>query len=402
MNTEECVDDDFTLFHTVSNIIGVSIERKNAEKALKASEDKYQTLVEKGNDGIIILQDGLLKYGNQRMAEMTGFSIEEEMEKPFVDFISPEYKKLVQERYMKRLKGEYVPDSYEIKIIAKDGTEIPVDVSPSAIEYEGRPANMAIIRDITERKKAEETMLNAKAAAEDANRIKTEFIANMSHELRTPLNLIIGFSDLIDSEKHGSLNECQKKYISNVLRNAKHLLDIINDILSISSIEMGKEQLHINELFVSDAIDELEALMVPIASEKDIGLTCNIDNEMSIIKADMIKFRQILYNLVNNAIKFTDRGGSVTIGGKISEDIMQIFVEDSGIGISTEDQEKLYTPFFQADSSITRHYGGTGLGLTIAKKFVEMHGGELWMESELGKGSRFGFSMPTDPRNIYH
>jgi PAS domain S-box-containing protein len=475
----------------VANIIGASLEHKKAERALKASENKYHNLVEKGNDGIIILQDGLIKYGNQKMANITGFSIEEELEKPFIEFISPDYKELVQERHMKRLSGEEVCSNYEIEIISKDGGRIPVDISSSAIEYEGRPADMAIMRDVTGRKKAEmllreseeqyrslfnaipigvgladpagniitfndamlhpggytqkdiqkignvvelyydinernnalsiarkqgflhnhevqmkrkdgrpydtllslvpieikgqqcwqamveditnhkkaeNAMIHAKLVAEATSQSKSEFLANISHELRTPLNLIIGFSDVINSESHGSLNESQKKYISAVLNNGKHLLNIINDILSLTKIEAGKMELHMDEFFVSDAIDEVEALMIPIASEKDIDLTCNIDIGMPGIKADMIKFKQIVYNLVSNAIKFTDQGGTVAIGGKVSDDFMHISVKDRGIGISPKDQDKLFHPFFQVDSSITRRYGGTGLGLAICQE----------------------------------
>ncbi|MDA0524317.1 ATP-binding protein [Methanococcoides alaskense] len=395
----EWAEEDISLLRMVANIIGASLEHKQAERALKASENKYHTLVEKGNDGIIILQDGLIKFGNQTIASITGFSIEEELEKPFIDFILPEYKEVVQERYMKRLNGGEVSTNYEIEIISKEGGRIPVDVSPSAIEYEGRPADMAIIRDITERKKAENAIMHAKLVAETANQSKSEFLANISHELKTPLNSIIGFSDVICNESHGSLNEYQRKYMSNVLSNGKHLLNIINDILSISKIEAGKMELHMNEFFVSDTINEIKELMEPIASVKNIDMSYGIDIGMPAIKADMIKFKQIVYNLVNNAIKFSYQGGAVKVGGNISDDFMHISVKDHGIGISAKDQENLFYPFFQVESSATRSYGGTGLGLSIVKKFVEIHGGEIWVDSEIGKGSTFTFTMPTAPLN---
>ncbi|MCM1987272.1 PAS domain-containing sensor histidine kinase [Methanococcoides seepicolus] len=276
---------------------------------------------------------------------------------------------------------------------------MPADVSSRIIDYMGKKALLGITRDITKHKQAEETMLNAKLTAEAANRAKTEFVANMSHELRTPLNLIIGFSDVINSENQGSLNEYQKKYTSNVLANGKHLLNIINEILDFSKVEGGKMELNIEEIILTKVIEEIETSIIPLSSNKNIELTFNMDVRKPIIKADMMKFKQILYNLVSNAIKFTDQGGSVTIGGKISEDLVHISVKDSGIGISPKDQAKLFDPFFQVDSSTTREYGGTGLGLTLVKKFVEMHHGNIWIESEIGKGSTFTFIIPTDPEN---
>ncbi|WP_338101255.1 sensor histidine kinase [Methanococcoides seepicolus] len=158
-------------------------------------------------------------------------------------------------------------------------------------------------------------------------------------------------------------------------------------------------ELNIEEIILTKVIEEIETSIIPLSSNKNIELTFNMDVRKPIIKADMMKFKQILYNLVSNAIKFTDQGGSVTIGGKISEDLVHISVKDSGIGISPKDQAKLFDPFFQVDSSTTREYGGTGLGLTLVKKFVEMHHGNIWIESEIGKGSTFTFIIPTDPEN---
>ncbi|SES85162.1 PAS domain S-box-containing protein [Methanococcoides vulcani] len=300
-------------------------------------------------------------------------------------------------------KCEDGSDNYtsEYRLITKDGKLLWVSEKTFILRNgKGQATHFqGIVQDITERKEAEEAMLHAKLAAEAANTAKTEFISNINHELRTPLTLIIGFSNLLCSEDYGSLNEQQKKYISTILNNGNHLLKLINDLLDFSNIETGEMELHVNEFRVSDAIDEIEALMVPLSKKKGIDLTCNIDIEKPTIKADMPKFKHILYNLVNNSIKFTGQGGAVTIGGKISDEAVDFFVKDIGIGISPEDQEKLFKPFFQVDSSNSREYGGTGLGLALVKKFVEMHGGEVWVESELGKGSTFGFSIPNEPEN---
>ncbi|AKB85100.1 ATP-binding protein [Methanococcoides methylutens] len=291
----------------------------------------------------------------------------------------------------------------EYRLITKEGKLLWVCEKTFILRNENGKAThyQGIVEDITERKQAEEAMLQAKLAAEDSNRAKTEFISNINHELRTPLTLIIGFSDLLCSEDYGCLNEQQKSYISTILNNGNHLLKLINDLLDFSNIETGEMELHVNEFRVSDAIDEIEALMMPLSKKKGIDLTCNIEIEKPIIKADLLKFKQILYNLVNNSIKFTEEGGAVTIGGKISDKAVDFFVKDIGIGIAPEDQEKLFKPFFQVDSSNSREFGGTGLGLTLVKKFVEMHGGKVWVESEPGKGSTFGFSIPAEPVNMH-
>ncbi len=248
--------------------------------------------------------------------------------------------------------------------------------------------------NITERKKAEEAMLQAKLTAEDANRTKSEFISNMSHELRTPLTSIIGFSDLLISENFGTLNESQKKYTSNVLRSGKHLLELINALLDFSKIEAGKMELILEEFAIQDAINEIKETMMPLAMKKEIELNYSINVKDPIIVADSVKFKQILYNLVSNAIKFTDQGGSVTMGINTTDEIISVLVKDSGIGISSENQDKLFNPFYQVDSSNAREYEGTGLGLALVEKFVEMHGGKIRVDSEVGKGSTFTFRIP--------
>ncbi|WP_445475318.1 ATP-binding protein [Methanococcoides methylutens] len=243
---------------------------------------------------------------------------------------------------------------------------------------------------------AEDMLVHAKIDAENANLAKTEFIANINHELRTPLNSIIGFSDVLLNQNVGDLSDIQRKYLSNVLRNGKHLLTIVNDILDLSKIEAGKMEIFPEEFVVLDAINGIKATMMPLAKKKDINLKCSIKIEEPTIVADVLKFKQILYNLVSNAIKFTGEGGSVTIGLNTSNEMVSVYVEDTGLGISPNDQKKLFNPFFQADSSTSRRYDGTGLGLALVKKYVEMHGGKIWVDSEAGKGSKFTFTIPVE------
>ena len=252
---------------------------------------------------------------------------------------------------------------------------------------------LAICMDITERKKAEDEMLRAKIVAENANRTKTEFLANMSHELRTPLNSVIGFSDLLLEGAGGELSEKQLRYLTNISRSGKHLLSIINEILDISRIESGEMTIDKQRILLSEVYDEIHPILKQLADNKDIDFRISLEPEDTYVYADKVRLKQIFYNLVTNAIKFTENGGSVLIDSTIDGKIIQISVIDTGIGIDSEGMKKLFKPFVQLDSSESRKYEGTGLGLALSKELVELHGGTIWAESEPGKGSSFTFTI---------
>ncbi|MCD4821611.1 MAG: PAS domain S-box protein [Methanococcoides sp.] len=374
-------------------------ERKQIETALQISEQKFRTFFNNSNDPTLIYDfDGIILEVNEVACEFTGYSRDEMLSMSVMDLDSPEKAARLADNIRQLQKGKRA--IFESIALCKDGTLVPIELSNSVIEYDGKTAVLSTSRNLTERKQAEDAMINAKIAAEDANRAKSEFIANMSHELRTPLNSVIGFSDVLYTEKSGTLNETQKRYINNVSANGKQLLVLINALLDFSKVESGKMELKIEEFILTRLIEEIETSIVPLSSKKDIELKFNIDIRKPIIKADRTKLKQILYNLISNAIKFTERGGFVTIESRTSEDNISFFVKDNGIGILSEDMKKLFRPFVQIDSSRTREYGGIGLGLTIVKKFVEMQGGEVWVETEVGKGSEFGFTLPNDPEII--
>ncbi|WP_321420256.1 ATP-binding protein [uncultured Methanomethylovorans sp.] len=235
---------------------------------------------------------------------------------------------------------------------------------------------------------------NSKLNSEAANKAKSEFLANMSHELRTPLNSIIGFSDALLEVNRDGLSDKQTKYVKNISKSGKHLLTIINDILDISKVEAGKMQLFKENVSVESIMEEMLASMQFLAAKKEIIIKNSIDSDSGYIRVDKGKIKQVLYNLVGNAIKFTNHGGIVTLRAKVDGDKIHISVQDSGIGISKKDQEKLFKPFSQIDSSVARRYDGTGLGLALAKELVVLHGGQIWVESELGRGSTFTFTIP--------
>jgi len=227
-----------------------------------------------------------------------------------------------------------------------------------------------------------------------ANSLKSEFLANMSHELRTPLNAIIGFSELLLDPSVRDLSEEKKDYVADILSSGRHLLELINEILDLSKIEAGKMKPSSEDFEVGPVIDEALALLRVEAGRKHLELKTDVESPRLEVFADRGKVRQILNNLLSNAIKFTPDGGTITVSSRVEHGWVAIGVTDTGIGIRDEDHEKIFLAFTQVDGSFSRRYQGTGLGLTLVKKFVEMHGGQVRLRSRFGEGSSFTFTIP--------
>ena len=229
---------------------------------------------------------------------------------------------------------------------------------------------------------------------EAANRHKSEFLANMSHELRTPLNAIIGFSEVLQEKLFGELNEKQAEYTDDILTSGRHLLSLINEILDLSKVEAGRMELELAPFDLPQAIDNARTFVRERAAKHGIALDVNVDERLGDFVGDERKIKQILLNLLSNAVKFTPEGGRIGIEARQTEGSVQISVTDTGVGIVLEDQPKIFEEFRQVGGDYTQKKEGTGLGLTLAKKFVELHGGKIWVTSEPGKGSRFTFTLP--------
>ncbi len=233
----------------------------------------------------------------------------------------------------------------------------------------------------------------------EASKAKSDFLANMSHELRTPLNSIIGFSEILQDELYGELNEKQHEYVRDVYGSGKHLLNLINDILDLSKVESGKMELELCGFPLADILNASMAMLKEKAMKHDIKLGIEIEPDADMtIEADERKLKQIMFNLLSNAVKFTPDGGSVIVQvRKVPPDFIEISVTDTGIGIAPENIQKLFKEFSQIESPYTKQYEGTGLGLALTERLVELHGGKIWVESEFGKGSKFTFTIPVKP-----
>jgi len=298
--------------------------------------------------------------------------------------------------------------------IRKDLSEFAADINLSPLAGVEADHVLCVVRDVTERRAAENQIrtLNqhlerrsAELAAantelslrnrevERANRLKSEFLASMSHELRTPLNTILGFSELLSEERSGPLNEKQKRFVSHVQRDAHHLLELINDILDLSKIEAGRLELRIEEFPMAVAVAEVLTSIRPLAAAKQIALDSDLDTTLN-LQADRVRFKEILYNLFSNAIKFTPSGGRIWIESTVHENEIRVVVGDTGIGIPPEEHQAVFESFRQASATTKGVREGTGLGLAITRRLVEHHGGRLWLESEPGAGSRFYFTLP--------
>jgi signal transduction histidine kinase len=245
-------------------------------------------------------------------------------------------------------------------------------------------ANVALFREIQEKS----------AQLEVANKHKSEFLANMSHELRTPLNAVIGFSEVLNERYFGELTEKQDEYVKDIHSSGKHLLSLINDILDLSKIEAGRMELEVSEFDVPAALGNAITLVKERAQRHNIGLKLDVDKSLGAFRADERKFKQIMLNLLSNAVKFTPEGGKVSVAAKSNGAGLEVSVSDTGVGIATEDQQAVFEEFRQVGRDYTRKAEGTGLGLALTKRFVELHGGEIRLQSAPGQGSTFTFTIP--------
>jgi PAS domain S-box-containing protein len=387
-------------------------ERAETEKALRESEDKYRNLVERANDGIVIIQDGLIRYANPSAIALSGQTPADFIEQPFTEYLHPHEKDKITQLYNRRIMGQSPVSIYETVFVRKDGRLIYAEVNAGTTTFQERPADLVFIRDITERKQAQEALKQAydqleikvaertaelavaKERAEESDRLKSAFLAAMSHELRTPLNSIIGFTGIILQKLVGPLNDEQFKQLTMVQGSAYHLLSLINDVLDLSKIEAGQLTVAAEAFDLQDVIRRAVATVSPLAEQKQLQITVQISQTVGIVTSDRRRVEQILLNLLNNAIKFTS-AGKVRLSCEADTQWVTTRIQDSGIGIAPKDMDKLFKAFHQIETGLARRFEGTGLGLSICKKLVELLGGRIHAHSDgLGQGATFTFALP--------
>jgi len=399
------------LFDNNNQIIGVAVfviditDRKQAEVALSESEARFKTIFMKSPMGISLSDSltGEIIQANPRYAEIVGRTMEETLAVNWMDITHPDDVKIDQEKNALLLKGFIPGYQMEKRYIHPDGAVVWVNMTivPLSEELYNHPHNLCMIEDITDKKKYELELIKAKEKAEESDRLKSAFLANMSHEIRTPMNGILGFSTLL--KESNLTGEQQQEYIKVIEKSGHRMLSIINDIIDISKIEAGLMLVNKKKVNISEQIDSLYHFFTPEVEGKGMRLIMKnkLSAEETVIKTDREKVYSILTNLIKNAIKFTSQG-FIEFGCERKGKQLEFFVKDTGIGIPKERQEAIFERFIQADIADARAFQGAGLGLAISKAYVEMLGGEIWVESypeRQEQGSIFYFTLPYNPES---
>ncbi|MGD9042680.1 MAG: response regulator [Desulfobacterales bacterium] len=371
-------------------------EKKKADDIIRENEERLSNILKTTNEGFWLIDtEDITLDVNDAMCEILQRPREQVIGKSINDFLDDKNIKLVREQ--EKTRGEGEKGLYEVSLSRADGTIVPclVNAAPLLDAEGNKIGSFGMFTDITERKHMEDELIDAKHVADEANKAKSDFLANMSHEIRTPMNAVIGMTHLALKTE---LTTKQKDYLHKIQSSANSLLGIINDILDFSKIEAGKLDMESVDFNLDDVLDNLGNLVSVKAQEKEDleVLFATAQDVPRFLVGDPLRLGQILINLSNNAIKFTDSGEIVVSTELVEKNkdrvTLKFSVSDSGIGLTEEQAGRLFQSFSQADTSTTRKYGGTGLGLAISKKLANMMDGEIWVESEPGKGSTFSFT----------
>ncbi|MDQ2104461.1 ATP-binding protein [Azospirillum isscasi] len=380
--------------------------REQDQSRLERASRRIRGILDSMVDAVVTIDShGTIETFNPAAERMFGYA-EAEVVGQSVNILLPEAFRAGHDRSMAEYRpnagSRIIGNDREVLALRRDGGTFPMNLAVSELRLGGqggaaRRVFVGVIRDITKRKQQEAELLASKSQAEMANRAKSEFLANMSHELRTPLNAIIGFSEILDSEFFGKLNDRQKACAKDIHDSGKHLLDIVNAVLDMSKIEAGRYELSEEVIDPCEAVAQCLTMVRDRAADSGVDLRNNVSGGLPAIWVDRRAFKQVLLNLLSNAVKFTPEGGSVTLAARVEEDgALALSVTDTGIGIPKEFMEHMFKPFRQADNSSSRQFEGTGLGLSISKNFMELHGGSLTCASTPGAGTTMTLRLPAE------
>jgi PAS domain S-box-containing protein len=335
------------------------------------------------------------------MELLTGCTRDELIGAPFRNYFT---ESLRADAGIRQVLAQKKVTDYELTACDRNGRETVVSFNATTFYDRDRRLQgvFAAARDVSDRRRLDRELReknveleSARIVAEQTSLTKSEFLANMSHELRTPLNSVIGFSEVLQDQMFGPINEKQQEYLGNILTSGRHLLSLINDILDLSKVESGKMELDLTSFGLRETLDASLTMLSEHAIKGGIDLRLVVAPEAEVqLVADQRKLKQILFNLLSNAVKFTPAAGTVELSVVREGDFLQFAVADSGIGVLEADIPKLFQAFTQLESVYTKGFEGTGLGLALTRQLVELHGGRVWVKSEFGKGSRFSFTLP--------
>lgn len=380
-----------------AQIIPLAAKLLHSEREARGKELRIRTIMDNVGEGIITLDDqGVIESFNEAASFIFGYSADEVIGTNIKNLMPGEIHSSMKHYLAGSELNRAGRKSVELPGVHKSGRTFHLELAINAMEIEGRHLFVGIVRDITERKKSEMELRTAMKQAELANQAKSDFVANMSHEIRTPLNAVLGMAQLLAGT---DLTNDQKKYLDMIHSSGKSLLGILNDILDFSKIEAGRMELSSAQFRLADVLQSLATIMSVNAGEKNLELALGVEPDVpKVLIGDSHRLQQVLVNLVGNAIKFTEQGEVSVLVECVVQQAgiakVRFSVRDTGIGMTQAQQDRLFSPFTQADSSVTRKFGGTGLGLTITRRFVELMGGKIEMHSQFGKGSEFSVTLP--------
>ncbi len=397
-------DESVALLDELSANVSFALQSITAEQMHQRAEDELNRFFALSLDMLCICNlEGYIYRLNPAWEKTLGFTPAEMCSKPWVEFVHPEDRPRAL-AIAAGFAGGVPMEGVEIRFVSKDGSYRWLTGSATPVVEHGMVC--AAVRDITDSKRLEDRLRSQNVElerqncrVEEASRMKSEFLANMSHELRSPLNGIIGFTELLYDGKVGPLPERPRELLNRIHKSAKHLLQLINDVLDLSKVEAGRIDLRNEQVCLLNIIQEVTGILAPMAGDKKILIETVVAPEVNDVIADGGRLKQILYNYLSNALKFTGEGGRVTVSASLETATeFRLAVEDSGIGIAEKDLPLLFTEFHQIDSSSGKRYQGTGLGLALTKHIVEAQGGRVGVETSPGKGSTFFAVLPKDQR----